>query len=212
MEGQTESTGAGPGKYARAKRIAVVGAALVAVVYVGALAAFPILGRRTFPTGDFSLLITLPPWETDKFWYRTFGGRNVEVRSADELADALAGRIRRNREKYGDSWRFDRIFVVSHGGPGYLIFKLGASTFNVDDVGAFAAVRDFADADSEIVIRCCSMLKEDRGFVFVRALAKTANCKVRAWTDSGMYNGLVQLGDEYLVHPDGRIEKMEYRF
>ena len=196
------------GKYVRARRIAFFGVVLIAVVYVGALAAFPILGRRAFPTGDFSMLITLPPREADKFWYRTFGGRNVEVRSADEMARVLGEKIARNREKFGDSWRFDRIFIVSHGGPGYLIFKLGVSTFNVDDVGAFSAVRRFTDTDSEIVIRCCSMLKEERGFVFIRALARTAGCKVRAWTDSGMYNGLVQLGDEYLAHPDGRVEKM----
>lgn len=214
METGLESPAAAPQernagrKYPRAARIAAIGAILIVIVYCGALVAFSILGSRAFPAGDFTMLITLPPRSMDKFWHTTFGGRNVEVSSTEEMGRALWEKIERNIASHGESWRFDRIFIVGHGGPGYLIFELGGAKFGVDDIDTFSIVRGFADADTEIVIRCCSMLKEKRGFVFIQTLAATANCKVRAWTNSGMYNGLVQLGDEYLAHPDGRVERI----
>lgn len=61
------------------------------------------------------------------FWYRTFGGRNIEVKSTGDIRRALRTRIDRNNSRYGPEWRFDKIFIVGHGGPGALIFKRGQS-------------------------------------------------------------------------------------
>lgn len=209
MTAEETRKGEPPPKYRRAKRIAVAGALLVVIVYCSAVVVFTVGGRIVYPTDDFNLLVTFPPWPADKFWYTTFGGRNHEVKTVADVKRVLRERVERNNGKYGPDWRFKRISIVGHGGPGALIFERRRSLFTIDDIHVFGVIREHTDADTEIVIRSCSMLHEKKGFDFIKHLAETANCAVTAWSDVGMYNGLVQLGDAHTAYPDGGVRRRE---
>lgn len=207
--GEEEAAEKGEGKYTRTKRIAFVGALLIIIAYCSAVVIFFVAGKIVFPTDDFRLLLTFPPTEQDKFWSTTFGGRNIEVRSVAGIESELRERIARNNAKYGMQWKFKKVFIVGHGVPGGLIFRFGGARFTIDDVWVFSLIRWHVDDDTEIVIRACSMLANEKGFDFIRELARTANCSVVAWSDVGMYNGLVHLGDKYRAHPNGKIVKID---
>jgi hypothetical protein len=142
-------------------------------------------------------------------WNR--GGLSVfKCQSEDSREDAVEAMIEEIehifRQNPGHSLK--RLEITGHGHPACWAGRLSFEDLIPETSSKRAALerlRPLWSASNEgLILRMCSVAKDEEGRLFLRELAKTVGAKVTAWT--GIYE-IHPTGEEWTANPDGVVTK-----